>query len=485
MPERHAVLALDQGGHASRACVVDADGNILAEALCPVATVLGAEGQVEHDADELASSLWSVARRALAEARAGFPGLTVGSAGLATQRSTVVCFRRTDAATLSPAISWQDRRNGPWLMRFAEQAGRIRRVTGLPLSPHYGAAKLRWCLDALPAVQQARRARDLAIGPLASFLVARLTGRVAVDPANASRTLLWDSATHDWSDELLDLFEIPRPLLPACLRTRDDYGRLLGEPREIIMLRAVSGDQSAVPFAFGAPDVRAVYINLGTGAFLQRPVARRPVDARPLLSSVLAIDERMPWYSIEGTVNGAGSALSAFCDSTRVTEDVFWEALGQLSSEVALPIYVNGIGGLGSPYWRPEQRSYFVGEGTLIERFAAVLESIVFLIASNFESLSRWGGRPERVLLSGGLSSSDWLCQRLAACLQVPLLRTAREASALGMAALASEGRAWLDGPGLAPGQLQHFAPEALPAREREAINTRRARFDALLRERP
>jgi glycerol kinase len=258
-----------------------------------------------------------------------------------------------------------------------------------------------------------------------------------------------------------------------------------GEPREMITLRAVSGDQSAVPFAFGAPDVRAVYINLGTGAFLQRPVASRPVDARPLLGSVLALDERMPWYSLEGTVNGAGSAISAFCQSTRVGEEIFWPALLELAPDAALPIYVNGIGGLGSPYWRPEQRSYFVGEGTLIERFAAVLESIMFLIASNFDSLTRWGGRPQRVLLSGGLSASDWLCLRLAACLQVPLLRTARETSALGIAALAAEGRTGLDGPGLAAARLQHFAPDALPPRDREALNERRARFDALLRERP
>lgn len=491
MAERHAILALDQGGHASRACVVDASGLILAEAQCPVRTLQGAQGQVEHDAEELAASLWRAAREALARARAGYADLRVSSAGLATQRSTVVCFRHSDGRALSPAISWQDRRNAAWLARFAPQAARVRRITGLPLSPHYGAGKLRWCLDSLPAVGEARKNRDLMIGPLAGFLVARLTGRASgVDPANAARTLLWDSATHDWSEELMELFGLPRPLLPPCLRTRAEFGRLMppgpdpsGEPREIITLRAVSGDQSAVPFAFGAPDVRAVYINLGTGAFLQRPVARRPVDASPLLGGVLAIDERAAWYCLEGTVNGAGSAISAYCTASRCPEEVFWPALEQLAPTAQLPIYVNGIGGLGSPYWRAEQRSYFVGEGTLIERFAAVLESIVFLIASNFESLARWGGRPEHVLLSGGLSASDWLCHRLAATLGVPLLRTAREASALGIAALAAERRAYIDEPVLRPEGLQRFSPEALTTREREALAARRTRFNALLRE--
>ena len=495
MAERHAVLALDQGGHASRACVVDSEGLILAEAQREVRTRHGPDGApggaVEHDAEELAASLWTAARAALAQARAGFAQLRVESAGLATQRSTIVCFRRGDGAPLSPAISWQDRRNAAWLAQFAPQAARVRRITGLPLSPHYGVAKLRWCLDELEPVRQARQSGELQIGPLAAYLVARLTGRPGgVDPANAARTLLWDSATQDWSAELLELFGVPRALLPPCLRTRAEFGRLnppgpdpSGEPREIITLRAVSGDQSAVPFAFGAPDVRSVYVNLGTGAILQRPVARRPVDPRPLLGGVLAVDERVAWYCLEGTVNGAGSAISAFCTASRCPQDVFWPALEQLAPEAPLPIYINGIGGLGSPYWRPEQHSYFVGEGTLLERFAAVLESITFLIASNFDSLARWGGRPERVLLSGGLSSSDWLCQRLAACLGVPLLRTAREATALGIAALAAERRLYMDEPALPLEALQRFEPEALGTRDREALAARRARFDALLRE--
>ncbi|HEY7928731.1 MAG TPA: FGGY family carbohydrate kinase [Steroidobacteraceae bacterium] len=490
MAERRAVLALDQGGHASRACVVDSSGVVLAEAQREVHTRQGPEGTVEHDAEELAASLWQAARAALAQARAGFADLRVESAGLATQRSTIVCFRRSDGAALSPAISWQDRRNAAWLSQFAPHAARVRRITGLPLSPHYGIGKLRWCLDELEAVRRTRKARDLQVGPLAGYLTARLTGRPSgLDPANAARTLLWDSAAHDWSEELLELFGIPRVLLPPCVRTRAEFGRLnppgpdpSGEPREIIPLRAVSGDQSAVPFAFGAPDVRSVYVNLGTGAFVQRPVARRPVDAQPLLGGVLAVDERVAWYCLEGTVNGAGSAISAYCTASRCPEEVFWPALEQLPADAALPIYINGIGGLGSPYWRPEQRSYFVGEGTLIERFAAVLESIAFLIASNFDSLARWGGRPDRVLLSGGLSASDWLCQRLASCLGVPLLRTAREATTLGIAALAAERRIYMDEPALPAGGLQRFAPEALGAPERAALLARRARFDALLR---
>ncbi|HLK70313.1 MAG TPA: FGGY family carbohydrate kinase, partial [Steroidobacteraceae bacterium] len=126
------MLALDQGGHASRASVLDSEGVLLSQAQCAVQTRQGPSGTVEHDADELAASLWQAARSALAQARAEFPALRVESAGLACQRSTIVCFRRTDGTALSPAISWQDRRNAGWLGQFAPQAARIRRITGLP-----------------------------------------------------------------------------------------------------------------------------------------------------------------------------------------------------------------------------------------------------------------------------------------------------------------------------------------------------------------
>jgi glycerol kinase len=477
-----AVLALDQGGHASRACLVDERGEIVAAHQVPVRTIHGSAGEVEHDAQEIVESLRTAAQNVLNSA----PELVIEAAALATQRSTIVCFEQGSGQALSAAISWQDRRNAAWLAGFAAHTARIGGLTGLPLSPHYGVGKMRWCLDHLPAVQRARSSGTLMVAPLASYLAMRLTAAPArADPANASRTLLWDSAQRDWSAELLRLFGIERHWLPPCAPTRSHYGVLQLQHqgvRRAIALRAVTGDQSAIPFAFGAPDPMTVYINLGTGAFIQRPLAVRPKTAAPLLASVLLADADSALYSLEGTVNGAGAAVIDFAAASGVPEQQLWQQLELLPSATPLPLYINGIGGLGSPYWRAQQVSYFIGDGSVMQRFAAVVESIAFLIAINFDLMQQRAGALTQVMVSGGLSRSDWLCARLAALLGVPVLRGAQEATVLGAAALAAPA---LPGDAgllhLKPTAQPHFPAGQLAAAELAALASRRTHFEAAL----
>jgi glycerol kinase len=477
-----AILALDQGGHASRACLVAENGAILTVHEIPIRTTHGSAGEVEQDPDEIVESLRIAAENVLRS----HPDLVIDAAALATQRSTIVCFEHGTGRALSPAISWQDRRNAAWLAGFAPHAERIGELTGLPLSPHYGVGKMRWCLDQLPAVQRARSSGTLTIAPLASYLAMRLTGAPArADPANASRTLLWDSAQRDWSCELLQLFGIERRWLPPCAPTRSHFGLLQlggGTAARAITLRAVTGDQSAIPFAFGAPDPMTVYINLGTGAFIQRALTARPTRAAPLLASVLLADADSALYSLEGTVNGAGAAVADFAAASGLPEQQLWQQLAALPAATPLPLYINGIGGLGSPYWRAQQDSYFIGDGSVTQRFAAVVESIAFLIAINFDLMRQRAGPLTRVMLSGGLSRSDWLCARLAALLGVPVLRGAQEATLLGAAALAAR-----DLPGDAgllhskPIAQPHFPAGQLAAVEFGALASRRARFEVAL----
>ncbi len=369
------------------------------------------------------------------------------------QRSTIVCCSRIDGAPLSPAISWQDRRNASWTAGLASCAGQIRALTGLPLSPHYGASKMRWCLDHLPEVARAAAAGELLTAPLASYLALRLNRRrasaaIGVDAANAGRTQLFDTRRLDWSDELLEMFSIRRAWLPDCTSTFRDWGALRLAEQEVD-LRAVTGDQSAVPYALGDPDPGTVYVNLGTGAFIQRPLLARPAAPEPLLGSVLSRDSHGALFSLEGTVNGAGSAVSWFGAQEPCPEAALWTALEQLPDTVKPPIFVNGIGGLGSPWWRVQQESRFVGDlaldgmGTSVPpatllRFAGLVESIAFMIAVNAEILARQAGPPQRVVLAGGISRSNWLGRRLAALLQLPVDVIDSEASARGVAQLAA-----------------------------------------------
>ncbi len=477
------VLALDQGSHASRACIFDESGALCGTASVPVSTRRPAALHVEHDAYELLSTLHTAAENALLAARKRQPQLKISAAGLAVQRSTIVCCSRVDGSALSPAISWQDRRNAAWLEQLTPHAARVREITGLPLSPHYGASKIRWCLDYLPAARGAADKGELLAAPLATYLALHLGGQAragapGADAANAGRMQLFDSRGLDWSDELLAWFGIERDWLPNCSYTRGDWGTLRLADHEV-PLRAVTGDQSAVPYAAGDPDSATVYVNLGTGAFIQRPLQSRPASPAPLLGSVLSRDADTAIYSLEGTVNGAGSAVSWFCAQESCHEEALWPVLETLPGGAELPIFLNGIGGLGSPWWRVAQESHFVGaaptsldsqtsvpNGTVL-RFAALVESIAFMIAVNAEALTRQAGRPKRVVLAGGMSRSHWLGQRLAALMGLPVEVIDAEASARGVAYLAAPefSSHWLHSP------LHTYAPhrdKKLEARYRQ-----------------
>lgn len=449
---RALYLALDQGGNSSRAVLFDAVGREVAAAHVPISTRRHDDGRVEHDPDELAESLSTAARDACDSPLAA--GRPIVAAGLATQRSTVCCWDTRDGAALSPAISWQDRRAAAWLEQTLGKRSRwVRELTGLPLSPHYGASKLRWCLDELPAVRLAARDERLAMGPLASFLLHRLCAErpLLADPANASRTQLFDPAILDWSTPLLDAFGIPRAVLPRCVGTVHEFGLLALDGGRRVPLRACSGDQSAAIYAFGPPAPATAFVNLGTGAFIQRIAhdGSRP-PPRGLLRSVVHAptdDAKRATYVHEGTVNGAHAAIDWL--SGRVAVDV-GRSLGSLST--TLPpervewLFINGVGGLGAPYWLPAFPVEFLdldgrppgGPVPDLQQVAAVVDSIAFLVAVNVLAMDR-AAPVERLVATGGLAGCDYLCDVLAEVTGMTVERPAlREATARGIAFLAA-----------------------------------------------
>jgi glycerol kinase len=432
------VLALDQGGHASRALLFDLLGRQVAEAHVPVATRREAGDRVEQDPEELVSSLKLAAQDVcdseLARER------TVIAAGLATQRSTIVCWDRTTGRALSEALSWQDRRAAEWLEQFRTVEPVIRERTGLVLSAHYGASKLRWSLHRIPAVGRALHEGRLAAGSLSSFLAFRLLREnpVVVDPSNASRTLLFDPVTRDWSPELLDLFEIPAGILPRCVPTRHEFGTLeIGERR--IPLRICTGDQSAATFASGMPDPCVAYVNIGTGAFVQRCTEHEGPLPDGLLRSVLYSDGTRVTHTVEGTVNGAGSAIEWFGAQSALDVKRALRSLAHGDGQAEPPLFMNGIGGLGAPYWSADFPVEFVGEGDELAQLRAIVESIAFLLCVNIERLQQTGPLTY-ISCAGGLAQCDYLCQALADLSGLPVEReTTREATARGVAYLAAD----------------------------------------------
>ena len=434
----HLYLAIDQGGHASRASLFTAEGDLLGGASVAIHTRQPAAEHVEHDPEELVASVHAAVNESLRYAGSA----PIVAAGLATQRSSVVCWDTGSGAALSPVLSWQDRRTAGWLQQLAKQSAEIRQRTGLPLSPHYGASKLRWCWDHLPAVRDAGNVGRLAWGPLASFLIYRLTQErtLAADPANASRTLLWNLDNGDWDPRLAQLFGIPIQPLPPCVATRHAWGHIHAGQRRI-PLTLVTGDQSAALFAAGEPAVGTAMINLGTGAFLQQALDHRPPPS-PLLSSLAYQNQARRIYALEATVNGAGSAITWLASQLDRDETEIIRRLPKwLKEHSQPPLFLNGIAGLGTPYLQPLFASHFSAEATAEEKSIAVCESIVFLLRINLEEMTSSIGPARRIIISGGLSKLDGICQRLANLSGLPLHRPEdHEATVQGLLVLLNGG---------------------------------------------
>ena len=438
MSEREPLyLAIDQGGHASRALVYDASGREHSAATETIATERAGADRVEHDAEALLGSV----RRAItgAVSALGPARARLCAAGLATQRSSLVCWDRHTGRALSSVISWQDRRAGTWLAQFEPHRGRIHELTGLVLSAHYGASKMRWCLDQLEPVQRARDAGRLVCGPLASFLLFRLASGqpLHADPCNASRTLLWGLAERDWCDELLALFGIARELLPRCGPNRGDFGALDADGLRV-PITVCTGDQPAALFAFGAPDEEVASINAGTGAFAQCFTGSRQVHSPALLTSLVWADASSERYVLEGTVNGAGSALAWAAEGLGLDPDAAPARLDEWARRQRNPpLFLNGVSGLGAPYWVSDFASEFVGDGTREAKMVAVLESIAFLLRRNLDAMRERGLAPTTLRLTGGLCASEHFGRTLADLCALPLERQrAVEATARGLAYL-------------------------------------------------
>ncbi len=430
-------LTIDQGGHATRTMVFDMHGDIVHSVEFPIQTQHPAEHFVEHSADALLDSIRQ-GLKAIA-IKLGDDLKYVDTAGLATQRSNAVCWDKHTGQALSPVISWQDTRALDIMRDLKLEREDVHKTTGLFPSAHYGASKLQWCLRHLDAVKQAQQQERLYLGPMSSYLVFNLVKEkhCYADPVSASRTLLWHIHRRDWDKYLLDTFAIPKQLLPRCVPTCYEYGHIeVGDKQ--IPLRVVTGDQSAAMYAYGDLQFETAYVNLGTGAFVSRPSGYSLIYARRLLTSVIYSDTTENQYVLEGTVNGAGSAIDWLQTKQPVAD--LWDKLPRWLNEVTNPpLFINGVSGLAAPYWIPDFVSEYQESAKPEENYVALIESIVFLLNANVQEMMKFASPPQQLQISGGLSRLDGLCQRLADLSRLPIYRPIEcEATARGTAYLAA-----------------------------------------------
>jgi len=457
-PGEALYLAIDQGTHASRAIVVDATGTVVCGGEQAIGLVRPQPDRAEQDGDEIVASVFAAASRAIGEL--GSRREHLRAVGLASQRASCICWDRRTGRALSPMFSWQDRRAHAWIDSLVAAHGEaVHRATGLFLSPHYGASKLRWALDHIPAVAQAAREGSLAWGPLASFLVFRLLEErpLLAEPQCAARTQLWNIHSRDWDSALLDLFGLPTGFLPATMGTCGHWGTFECAGLRL-PLTAVNGDQSASVFAFGWPQGDCAYVNIGTSAFVQRAIEHDPGHVPRQLTGIILDDGKATVYTVEGNVNGAGTGLEWLAKELGIG-DVAAALPGWLARPAeGIPLFLNGIAGLGGPFWVAGFDSRFVGEGEPWQKAVALVESIAFLLQANIDHMARYVAPIARMRVSGGLSRIDGLCGKLASLANVPVhRRDDPEASARGIAYLAAgRPREWNH-----PVREEVFAPAA------------------------
>jgi glycerol kinase len=373
-------------------------------------------GWVEHDPEEIWQSVLTAAEQALTE--------TPTAIGITNQRETTLLWDRSTGEPVHNAIVWQDRRTAE---RCAElPADLIRERTGLVPDPYFSATKLEWLL-------REHDASGLAFGTVDTWLVWKLTGgRVhATDETNASRTLLCSLETLDWDDELLDLFGVPRELLPEIRPSGSHFGdgELLGHA---VPIQGIAGDQQAALFAAGG--AKATY---GTGSFVLVET-EEPAREGVLRTAAARLENESPKHALEGAVFVSGAAIQWLRDGLGLLNDAAEsEALAASLDDNGGVYFVPALAGLGSPHWRATARGTITGltRGTTRAHLVrAALEAAAYQTADVLDVMPKL----DHLRADGGMTRNRWLMQFQADLLGIPV-ETAREPeqTALGAALLA------------------------------------------------
>lgn len=447
------ILTLDQGTTSTRAILFTPGGAEIASASRRLEQHYPADGWVEHDALEIRDASVEVLREVLAAA--GRKASEVAAIGITNQRETVVVWDRRTGAPVGRALVWQDRRTASACEALKAQGvePRVTALTGLLLDPYFSATKLAWILDSQPGLRARAEAGELLAGTMDCWVIWNLTGGAvhATDVTNASRTLLFDIHAQDWSHELLELFRVPRSLLPRVLDCAADFGTtepaLLGGP---VAIRGVAGDQQAALMGQGCIRPGEMKATYGTGCFLLLNTGESaPRSSARLLTTVAARLGGRTTYALEGSIFVAGAALQWVNEGLGVPGGgAEVEALARRARPGHGVTLVPAFTGLGAPWWDPDARAALLGmtrDTGLAEIADAAFEAAAFqtrdlIEAMRLDAPAAFGPSAE-LRVDGGMSRSAWFCGKLADLTRVPVGRAAyEETTALGAALFAGLG---------------------------------------------
>ena len=441
------VLSLDQGTSSSRALLFDEKARVVGLAQREFRQIYPQPGWVEHDPEEIWMSQLAVAHEALAAA--GAKPEDVQGIGITNQRETTILWDRETGQAVANALVWQDRRTAGQCKAWkAEHGDTITAKTGLVVDAYFSASKIAWLLDNVPGAREKAEAGKLAFGTVDSWLIWKLTeGRTHVtDSSNASRTMIYNIENRDWDDDLLQLFNIPRSLLPRVVASQGIFAEtaLLGGS---IPLAGIAGDQQSALFGQCCHKPGYSKNTYGTGCFmLLNTGEERRHSKNQLLSTVGWTREGRTTYALEGSVFIGGAAVGWLRDGLGIisSSGEVEELARQVESSDGV-VFVPAFNGLGTPYWDQDARGTILGltRGTTRAHIArATLEAIAFQVADLMEAVQKDAGIALQALrVDGGAAQNDLLMQMQADLLQAPVVRPKNtETTALGAAFLAGLG---------------------------------------------
>ena len=441
------IMALDAGTTSNRCILFDQEGRVRAAAQKEFPQIFPRPGWVEHDAREIWATQLGVAVEAMG--KIGATAADIAAIGITNQRETTVVWDRATGEPMYNAIVWQCRRTSAYCdeLKARGYAEAIRRKTGLVVDAYFSGPKIRWILDNVPGARRRAEAGELLFGTVETWLIWLLTGgRVHVtDYSNASRTMLFNINTLDWDEELLDLMDIPRSMLPTPVPSSQVYGETdPGFFGRSIPIAGAAGDQQAALFGQACFTPGQAKNTYGTGCFLLMNTGDKPVFSSSGLVTTVAwgLGSRVS-YALEGSIFVAGAAIQWLRDEMRLIDsaaDSEYHA-GKVSDTAGCYV-VPAFTGLGAPYWDQYARGAIVGLTRGVNKnhiIRATLESIAYQVSDVLEAMRADSGIALTSLkVDGGASSNNVLMQLQADILQVTVHRpVCVETTALGAAYLA------------------------------------------------
>jgi glycerol kinase len=443
---KDCILAIDQGTTSTRAIIFAPDSSIIAVAQQEFTQYYPNDGWVEHDPEDIWTSTVVVCRQAISEAIA--KGARIAAIGVTNQRETTVVWDRNTGQAIYNAIVWQDRRTAKTCREMQDKGlfDVVNSRTGLLLDPYFSASKVAWILDNVEGAREKADAGDLAFGTIDSFLIWRLTdGQMhATDVTNASRTNLFNIHDMAWDPKLLEVFNVPKSVLPEVKECADDFGHttedLFGFSLPIL---GVAGDQQAASIGQCCFNEGAIKSTYGTGCFVMLNTGTKAFNSKnKLLTTVAYTIKGETHYALEGSIFIAGAAIQWLRDGLGIIKSASeTEALAKSLDDDHGVYMVPAFAGLGTPHWAPDARGAVFGltRGTTNAHFVrAALESVCYQTSDLLHAMAEDGVSLDKIRVDGGMVGNNWLCQFLAGILDVTVERPKiMETTALGAAYLA------------------------------------------------